>query len=370
MPFSWQGVSLHAAGASAVRVRIAPVGRRSRCRIELADGLGLPVLSVGAMVARPVSRAAAAGGGGGLGPGPSCSRWCGRRRRQPRPIGANPAPSYELLESVAAEHDPVTGSLRSATHQALAAVQSWLAERDSGVLVVATRGAVALAGEDVTDLAGAAVWGLVRSAQTEHPGRIVLVDSDTSLDGRSGSRGARGRRAAGRAPRRSGLRRAGARAAAQSMLLLAPPGDVPWRLGISECGHVRESALEPVPNADAPLEPGQVRVALHAVGGELPRRHDHPRHVHPRRRCSAARAPAWSSRSVPDVTGFAVGDRVMGLFPEGTGTLVAGRRPPAAPDARRTGRTPRPPRCSVVFTTAYYRPSCELADGQAGPVEC
>ena len=50
------------------------------------------------------------------------------------------------------------------------------------MLVVATRGAVALPGEDVTDLAGAAVWGLVRSAQTVHPGRIVLVDSDAPLD--------------------------------------------------------------------------------------------------------------------------------------------------------------------------------------------
>ena len=38
-----------------------------------------------------------------------------------------------------------------------------------------THGAVGLAGEDVADLAGAAVWGLVRSAQAEHPGRVVLV---------------------------------------------------------------------------------------------------------------------------------------------------------------------------------------------------
>ena len=48
--------------------------------------------------------------------------------------------------------------------------------------MVSTRGAVAFAGEDVSDLAGAAVWGLVRSAQTEHPGRVVLVDSDGSVD--------------------------------------------------------------------------------------------------------------------------------------------------------------------------------------------
>ena len=45
-----------------------------------------------------------------------------------------------------------------------------------------THGAVGWAGEDVEDLAGAAVWGLVRSAQAEHPGRVILVDSDGSMD--------------------------------------------------------------------------------------------------------------------------------------------------------------------------------------------
>ena len=45
LPFSWQGVSLHAAGASSVRARIAPSGP-SAVSVELADGLGLPVLSV------------------------------------------------------------------------------------------------------------------------------------------------------------------------------------------------------------------------------------------------------------------------------------------------------------------------------------
>src|SRR6202007_3142615 len=54
VPFSWQQVSLHAAGASAVRARIVPTGASS-VSIELADGLGLPVLSVSSMVARPVS---------------------------------------------------------------------------------------------------------------------------------------------------------------------------------------------------------------------------------------------------------------------------------------------------------------------------
>ncbi|MCW2517705.1 MAG: polyketide synthase, partial [Mycobacterium sp.] len=67
LPFSWQKVSLHASGASAVRARLAPNGTSSMS-IDLADGLGLPVLSVEAMVARPVTAqqlAAAVGSSGG-----------------------------------------------------------------------------------------------------------------------------------------------------------------------------------------------------------------------------------------------------------------------------------------------------------------
>ncbi|MFJ5105471.1 beta-ketoacyl synthase N-terminal-like domain-containing protein, partial [Streptomyces sp. NPDC088554] len=65
----------------------------------------------------------------------------------------------------------------AAVERVLGLIQGWLAgERVAGSrLVVVTRGAV---GDDVSDLAGAAVWGLVRSAQSEHPGQFVLVDTD------------------------------------------------------------------------------------------------------------------------------------------------------------------------------------------------
>src|SRR5262249_61666833 len=44
-------------------------------------------------------------------------------------------------------------------------------------LVVLTRGAVpARPGDLAGGLAGAAVWGLVRSVQTENPGRVILAD--------------------------------------------------------------------------------------------------------------------------------------------------------------------------------------------------
>ncbi|WP_435874605.1 type I polyketide synthase [Nocardia vinacea] len=70
-------------------------------------------------------------------------------------------------------------SVRARVHGALATVQSLLAEeRLSDIrLVVVTTGAVGLP-DEVPDPAAAAVWGLVRSAQSEHPERFVLVDED------------------------------------------------------------------------------------------------------------------------------------------------------------------------------------------------
>ncbi|BBX58383.1 hypothetical protein MSHO_37280 [Mycobacterium shottsii] len=84
-----------------------------------------------------------------------------------------------VWESGSADGDVAVGQR---VNEALAKLQSWLAGDDPGVLVVLTRGAVGLAGEGVTDLAGAAVWGLTRSAHAEHPGRVVLVDTDDSVD--------------------------------------------------------------------------------------------------------------------------------------------------------------------------------------------
>ncbi|MEU7116809.1 SDR family NAD(P)-dependent oxidoreductase, partial [Streptomyces sp. NPDC046182] len=78
--------------------------------------------------------------------------------------------------------EPVA-SVRDATARALELLQQWLAdERLLGLpLVVLTRGAVTAVPEDVPDPAAAAVWGLLRSAQSEYPGRVVLVDTDGAV---------------------------------------------------------------------------------------------------------------------------------------------------------------------------------------------
>lgn len=122
--------------------------------------------------------------------------------------------SEAALQAVVFEMVPVgsdvVAEVYASTRSVLGVLQSWLIKSDSGVLVVVTRGAVALPGEDVIDLAGAAVWGVVRSAQTEHPGRLVLVDSDASLDDAAVECGIGFRRAAGVVAWWASVHRAGA----------------------------------------------------------------------------------------------------------------------------------------------------------------
>jgi len=76
----------------------------------------------------------------------------------------------------------VVDGTRRTLRNVLQWVQDWLSSDshdDDARLVVLTHGAVAVdSSEDVTDLGQAAVWGLLRSAQSENPGRIWLVDLD------------------------------------------------------------------------------------------------------------------------------------------------------------------------------------------------
>jgi malonyl CoA-acyl carrier protein transacylase len=146
MPFAWSGVKLHAAGAAVLRVRITP-----GIKLEIADATGLPVAEVDQLTIREVSA-------GQLINDLYELRWA--------PIPAGPADETDVVV------------LRSkGVHHVLQAMQDWIAG-EQRKLVILTQGAVALPGEDVTDLESAAVWGLVRSAQSENPGLFILADAD------------------------------------------------------------------------------------------------------------------------------------------------------------------------------------------------
>ncbi|WP_433390795.1 SDR family NAD(P)-dependent oxidoreductase [Micromonospora sp. KLBMP9576] len=160
VPYAWHGVRVVAAEASALRVRITPTDADAYA-LALADATGQPVASVASLVARPVTAAQlhAATGSDSL----------YRLDWSPVPTPLEPADGRAVFE-VGTGAD--AAEVRGAVHGALAAVQRCLAG-DSAPLVFVSRGAT-----DGTNPAGAAVWGLVRSAQTEHPDRFVLVDTD------------------------------------------------------------------------------------------------------------------------------------------------------------------------------------------------
>ncbi|MFH8979111.1 SDR family NAD(P)-dependent oxidoreductase, partial [Streptomyces sp. NPDC017890] len=185
LPLAWSGVSLHAVGATAVRVALAPAGADA-VSAEVADVSGAPVLSVASLSLGPVPEERIEDARGSVGDALFRVEWseallpdgAGAPLVESGAVGPEDASVPEVVVlPCASDGDPVT----VVVCRALEAVQRWLADDRcaSSRLVVLTRGAVvAAAGEDVTDAGAAAVWGLVRSAQIEHPDRFVLVDHD------------------------------------------------------------------------------------------------------------------------------------------------------------------------------------------------
>ncbi|MGW3967169.1 SDR family NAD(P)-dependent oxidoreductase [Amycolatopsis sp. NPDC005003] len=160
LPFAWNGLVLHAAGASALRVRLAPSGPDA-LSVEAADEAGGLVVTADSLVSRPVSTEQ-------LDTAAHRDALFRLEWTEISPAGDAPTDDVEVLEAVGEDPLELTGRV-------LEAVQTWLADApDDARLVVVTRGAV----REVTDPAGAAVWGLIRAAQAENPDRIVLVDTD------------------------------------------------------------------------------------------------------------------------------------------------------------------------------------------------
>ncbi|WP_232519817.1 type I polyketide synthase [Actinosynnema pretiosum] len=183
LPFAWNGVAVHATGASSVRVRVTPTG--NAVALAVADPTGAPVLTVDALALRQAREGARATTGRGslLEVG-----WTALDQGGADPVtwtawgevGAE-APGVVVLP-IAGCADP--DSARAEVHRVLAVLQTWLSENRFAAshLVVVTEGAVSVRGEAAPDLAGAAVWGLVRTAQAENPDLFLLVDLDDWTD--------------------------------------------------------------------------------------------------------------------------------------------------------------------------------------------
>ncbi|NKY31138.1 hybrid fatty acyl-AMP ligase/type I polyketide synthase [Nocardia gamkensis] len=192
LPFAWAGVSLHASGATALRVRISRDGSDG-VRVLANDHTGRPVVSVRSLILRPAPAAQLLDGALS-----AAHRTLFRPEWSAlaapavvRPVAAvpwsllgphDPAPEAVLID--VAEGDSID-AVHAAVRRTLEALQAALDDPrlTAATIVVRTRRAMALPGEDVPNTAGAAVWGLARAAQSENPDRIVLVDSaDAEVD--------------------------------------------------------------------------------------------------------------------------------------------------------------------------------------------
>ncbi|OZD73417.1 polyketide synthase [Rhodococcus sp. 06-1059B-a] len=186
LPFSWSGVELNAAGASSLRIAVKKTGAES-VSVQVMDSSGAPVASVEALVARAVTAERLS-----VRSAPVLRReWIptGHDDAPPAPAAAwgavagaalaireslndfpDPVPAV-LVTAVPGPAGEVPAAVRDTVDDVVARLREFLAAQRfaSSRLVVVTRG-------DVPALSPVA--GLVRAAESENPGRILLVDSD------------------------------------------------------------------------------------------------------------------------------------------------------------------------------------------------
>ncbi|HEU5270195.1 MAG TPA: type I polyketide synthase, partial [Jatrophihabitans sp.] len=210
LPFVFGGVTLAGTGAEVLRVRLAVDGEDAQ--VQVTDPAGRLVFGISSLRVRPVSPAALSGGSTGpvgygvdwlpvtagrdteagwavLGAGPA-GGWAdlgvaaevpGYRDLDELLATGKPAPDLVAVSFGASGSAELPADAQALATEALTLLQRWLSEPQlaQSRLVFLTSGAV---GEDITDVAAAAIWGLVRTAQAEHPGRFLLADVAGNLD--------------------------------------------------------------------------------------------------------------------------------------------------------------------------------------------
>ena len=210
LPFSWNGVSVHAGGASTLRVRCTANG--DTISFAAVDTENTPVISVDELVLRsapaelphraddslfrvdwePLAMGASPArdlrwavlGAGELGLAARVEA-TGATVEDGGDLGewardGAPVPDVVLVPLVTDGPTEAPGSVRETVATVLDLVQRWLDDVRFAAsrLVFVTSRAVAVEDEAVADLRAAAAGGFIRSAQAEHPGRFLLVDVD------------------------------------------------------------------------------------------------------------------------------------------------------------------------------------------------
>ncbi|WP_425554705.1 SDR family NAD(P)-dependent oxidoreductase, partial [Kitasatospora putterlickiae] len=222
-------------------------------------------------------------------------------------------------------------------------MQRWLAADWTAEvrLALVTRNAVSVDGE-AADAAQAALWGLLRSAQSEHPDRFLLVDLDGGtpdwgalLDGDEPQVAVRGERLL--APRLTAAP--------------APAADEPWHLSVTRKGSL-DGVEVTASAARRPLAPGEVRIGVRAAGVNF-RDVLIALGVYPDDVPLGAEAAGTVLEVGAGVTDLAPGDRVFGIVGGSFGPVAVADRALVAriPDGWSFTEAASVP---VAYATAYY----------------
>ncbi|MFD6397598.1 SDR family NAD(P)-dependent oxidoreductase [Nocardia sp. NPDC060249] len=294
LPFTFTGVRLLAGGVGSGWVRIRPKqGAAESFSVEIFDDAGGALAVLDAVTLRPAAVAKADKDG--------LYRLAWQRADAP------PATAVSAVLEV-----PAGGELRAVLGDVLGELQRHTERDDDTALVIVTVGAIQTDDADtLPDPVHAAVWGLVRSAQSEHPGRFRLVD----LPGPRTTEPAVVTALAADAPQ---LAVRGDRLLAPRLVRAAPAVPVPpeWELVSSTPGDLSGVVVRPCdpPAPDGPGA-GRVRVRLLAAGvnfrdvlltlGMYPGGAD---------LTFGGEGAGVVVATGPGVTRFAPGDRVMGVF--------------------------------------------------------
>lgn len=391
VPFTWGDVRLGAAGASVLRVKLTRGGGREgpdSVSLLVADADGAPVLAVDSLAMRDVSAAQLEAAGGDVqADSLFCLEWSpismatdreparvlvlGSGDGEPaRALGdagvdveahpdlgaataADPgaATTDVVLLEVEAGGGPIVVGAHDVAARVLALAREWLAQdRLRGRLVLLTREAVAAGDGDDVDLACAPVWGLLRTAQAEHPGRFGIVD----LDRRPSSWAALpGALASGedQLAIRDG-EAFGPRLARASDGLVPPPGSGEWRLDAAGVGSLDRLRIVADERAGRSLAPGEVRVGVRAAGVNF-------RDVliglgmYPDDATLGSEGAGVVLELGDGVRDLAVGDRVMGVLERSFGPVAVSDRRLLAPVP--AGWTfAEAASVPVAFLTAYH----------------
>ncbi|MFC6784389.1 SDR family NAD(P)-dependent oxidoreductase, partial [Streptomyces atroolivaceus] len=196
LPFVWRGITVHSTGALELRVLLTRSGD-DEMALSATDADGAAVVTVERLVTRALAAEQIATASESL----YVPEW------KEHPGGARYAGAPAVVDDLAdldadvpevvvlrvgtavgngagdsGGATTVADTARTTAVSVLAVLTSWLADERYATARLALMTRDAAPASDDPDLAQSPVWGLVRAAQAEHPGRFLLIDTQDTRE--------------------------------------------------------------------------------------------------------------------------------------------------------------------------------------------